>query len=164
MIFKIRILTLVLIVSSFEIVYSQNSFVQTISDVDSIPVLGFYSRIEKPDSIIYIKYDGERINVNCDIEFLGGWESLDAFCDSVYYNRKNYNHHELNAYVIYSILFDSNLHIQDIRIHKGIKDYYGDYDYNEMIKRILKQTERRWTLIKNKSKRWHLYIGSHRFM
>jgi hypothetical protein len=138
--------------------------VKTISDVDSIPVLSFYSRNGQSDSIVYIRFNDKKINVNCDIEFIGGWKSMDAFCDSLYYNRKSYNNQELNAYFLYSILFDNKLHIRDIHIYKGISGYRGEYDYNEMVKQILKRTAGKWQLKTKPSKTWHLYIGSHKFM
>jgi len=163
MICKIKIIIFVFLVFFIESVHCQNTLVKTIFDVDSIPALNTYPRSGQPDSIVYIKYDGKRIRVNFDIKFVGGWESLNAFCDSLYYNRKDYNNQEIDAYYIYSVLFDEKLHIQEIRIYKGVQNLKGTYNYNGLVKKILNQTAGKWKLNDTKTKNWFLYFGSHRF-
>jgi len=163
MVSKIIKLYLFISVLFFSSIYCQNTKVATITDVDSIPVQNFHSQTEMQDSIVYITSDCKRINVNYDVEFNGGLDSLHIFCDSLYYNRKDYNQQELNEYVIYYILFDTNLHIQDVRISSHLLGYCGKYNYNELFKQILFKTEGKWKVKKNPSKTWHLYIGSHRY-
>lgn len=91
MVSKIIKLYLFISVLFFSSIYCQKTKVATITDVDSIPVQNFHSQTEMQDSIVYITSDCKRINVNYDVEFNGGLDSLHIFCDSMYYNRKDYN-------------------------------------------------------------------------
>jgi len=163
MTFNVKKFNLLFFLFLFNGVYSQNTKVAIVTDADSIPILNFYSRTGLSDSIVYIMPNGKKINVNCDIEFKGGLNSLDAFCDSLYYNQKDYNHQELNEMVRFCVILDNNFHIQDIRIYSRLLGYCGKYDYNKFFKRILYKTEGRWNVKTISSKTWHLYIGRHWF-
>jgi hypothetical protein len=163
MIYKIKYFSLVVFLLLLNSAFCQNIKVETIKDSDGIPFINFHSRTGVADSIVYIMPDGKKINVNLNVEYIGGWKSLDTFCDSLYYNRKNYNDQELNEIIKFSIVLDDNLHIQDIRILNHLLGYSGKYNYNELFKRILIHTEGKWKLKTLPSKTWHLYIGSHRF-
>jgi len=163
MTFNVKIFNSIFFLFLFNSVYSQNSKVAIVRDADSIPILNFYSRVGSPDSIVYIMPNGKKINVNCDIEFKGGLNTLDAFCDSLYYNQKDYNYQELNEMVRFSIILDNNFHIQDIRIYSRLLGYNGKFDYNKLFKKILYKTEGRWKVKTISSKTWHLYIGRHWF-
>lgn len=162
MTFKSKMLNSMLFILLSNSISCQNTKLKIMNAFDSVPVITYHTRTN-PDSIIYIRQAGEKINVNLNVEFKGGIDSLNTFCDSLYYNRADYNYREINEYVVFYILFDNNLRIQDIRIHSRLLENCGKYDYNSLFKRILIQTEGKWKLKTSSSKTWYLYVGSHRF-
>lgn len=78
----------------------------------------------------------------------------------MYYNREDYNYDELNALAMFTILFDENLKIKDVRILKRIAYNNNKYDYDSLVKRILWSTEGRWEKEgENSQCKWYLYLG-----
>lgn len=160
MIFKLKMFCVLICVFCIYYTQGQNNLKRIHwFDTDSIPLCDIYKKCGNPDSITYIKLNGEKINVNTKIKYIGGIESLLAFCDSAYYNRPDYNYQELNATAYYSILFDENLHIQEIRIYKRLGYDCSYYDYDKMIKGILLKTEGKWIKTNISSTEWQFYFG-----
>lgn len=129
-------------------------------DVHNFPVLRFDSI---KDSLVVNYYIITEERVSSDIQFKGGYEALAAYCDSLYYNREDYNHEELNALAMVTILFDKHLRIKDIRIIKRIAYDNLNYNYDELIKRILYSTNGMWIKKNNiKKNKWYFYLGHFR--
>ena len=74
------------------------------------------------------------------------------------YHRKDYHYDELNARALFTILFDQDLRIKEIKILKRLAYNNLTYNYDGLIKRILLSTEGRWIKNDNKSK-WYFYFG-----
>lgn len=101
-------------------------------DVDSLPVLRFDS-IRHGLTTYFYTHTKQKVCSN--IAFEGGAKALTAYCDSLYFNRKDYNYDELNARAIITILFDRSLKIIDVRIIKRIAYNNSKYNYDALIKK-----------------------------
>jgi len=160
MIFKWKMLGALMCVLSCCFTHGQNS-TKSLHwlDADSISLCDFYKKCGHADSIIYIRLNGERINVGTKIKYLGGLNSLNTFCDSAYYNRPDYNYQELNATADYCILFDKDLHIKEIRIYKRFGYDNKNYNYDGLVKNILLKTEGKWIKAGAPLTEWQFYFG-----
>jgi len=158
MIFKYSILVVIALLQSFSL-YSQKKTYKLKSeifcDVDSFPVFRF-DTLDNKEVIKYYLIKEELVSVN--IQFAGGYDALTNFCDSLYYNRKDYNYDELNARALFTILFDQDLRIKEIKILKRMAYNNLKYNYDGLIKKILLSTEGQWIKNDNKSK-WYFYFG-----
>lgn len=125
-------------------------------DVDSFPTLQIDSCNDKEIVSYYITV---KENVSKDIQFKGGYKSLSAFCDSLYYNREDYNYDELNARALYVILFDQFLKIKEVRILKRLAYNNLKYNYDDLIKKILFSTEGHWVKTNDNKSNWYFYLG-----
>lgn len=165
--FKQQIL-IVLLFTSHTCVNSQqvNDCKNIIYDIDSIPVLiCMKSNTNKynSDSLFYLLPNGESIRVDKNIEFWNGESQLVAYFDFMYYQRFNYNHHEMNDIIRYCIIFDNYQTIRDIRFLKrfnGTNDKIKNY---LMVYKILSSTEGQWVKQRNTYNSWFVYFGSHKF-
>ena len=127
-------------------------------DVEGLPVV----RFDETKDTMYVKYSisSSWQDVCNTFHYKGGYGSLTAYCDSMYYNREDYNYDELNALAMFTILFDENLKIKDVRILKRIAYNNNKYDYDSLVKRILWSTEGRWEKEgENSQCKWYLYLG-----
>jgi hypothetical protein len=133
-------------------------------DIDSIPVyVNFSTNKLATDSLNYIKVNGDLVKIECDIHYWGGDDQLNVFFDRIYYNRSNYNNQEMNDLTEYCIIFDENLHIQDIRIVKRFHDSNDKIRNYIMVYNILLKTEGHWALNDKSTHSWHMYRGYHKF-
>jgi hypothetical protein len=143
--------------------YSQNNIncmgKQKITyDVDTMPVFSIYSHDNK---VNFDYYFVSKDSVSIDIQYDGGYKSLSAYCDSLYFCREDYDYTELNARAYYTILFDHDLNLKEIKIIKRLGYDNLEYNYDELIKRILFSTEGRWMKRNNKdNSKWYFYYGS----
>lgn len=146
--------------------YSQNSCNTKflVRDIDNKPIyVNLAPDEEATDSLYYLRFNGERIKLNCDIHYWGGDNELKEFIDRVYYNRYDYNYQELDDKVNFCIIFDEYLHIQDIRITKRFHDVNDVVANYIMIYSILSKTENNWEVKDRAVKSWHIYMGNHFF-
>ena len=159
-----KIIGVTLFLFNINSVFSQKIDKNITYDIDSIPIyINFDSYKFTTDSIYYIKANRNLVKLICDIDFLGGIVKLNAFCDSLYYNRTDYNYQEMNQTIRYCIIFDENLHIKDIRILSRFHDMYDKIRYYIMFHNMLLRTEGLWQLKDNKTYTWHLYNGRYTF-
>ncbi len=158
MIIKIKIFVLIMMLFYVN-GQGQNISKDSLFDVDGVILLELHSRKGQSDSIVYFNNKKETINVSSDVDYIGGWKLLNIYFDSLYFNRKDYNYIELNAFVRYCILFDSKLRIKEIRIIKRIGYDCTSYNYDELIKNILKKTEGKWRKTKKQSNKWYLFLS-----
>lgn len=127
-------------------------------DVEGLPVV----RFDETQDTMYVKYfiSSSWQDVCNTFHYKGGYVALTAYCDSMYYNREDYNYDELNALAMFTVLFDENLKIKDVRILKRIAYTNNKYDYDALVKRILWSTEGRWEKENiNDPCKWYLYLG-----
>ena len=159
MISKYLLLIVTLLLSSISI-YCQNNIEATKGkvyyDVDSLPIF----RLDSIDNELIVNYYIlVKEKVSRDIQFIGGYESLSIFCDSLYFNRKDYNHEELNARALYTILFDQNFNIKEVRIIKRFAYNNLKYNYDDLVKKILFSTEGKWIKTNEDNSKWYFYLG-----
>ncbi|GAB6870438.1 hypothetical protein [Bacteroides rodentium] len=96
--------------------------------------------------------------VSTDISYIGGYESLKNYQDSLYW--KYYKGDEQNASCLYTILFDKKLKIREIRIVKRAGYNNSKYNYDKLIKKILLSTEGNWQKTNNtSSEEWYFTFG-----
>jgi hypothetical protein len=166
MIVSRKILFIILPLFSFQITFSQKIYEKKdiVYDIDSIPVyVNFSTNKLATDSLYYIKVNGDLVKIECDIHYWGGDDQLNFFFDSIYYNRSNYNNQEMSDITKYCIIFDENLHIQDIRIVKRFHDSNDMIRNYIMVYNILLKTQGHWALNDKSTQSWHMYRGYHKF-
>ncbi|MCP9610825.1 hypothetical protein [Coprobacter tertius] len=127
-------------------------------DVDSLPVL----KADFTQDTMYLKYfiSSSWQDVYNTFHYKGGYEALLAYCDSLYFKRESDIDEEPNGMALYTILFDENLKIKDVRILKRLTYNNSKYDYDTLVKRILWSTEGKWEKEdSNDHCKWYLYMG-----
>ena len=67
-------------------------------------------------SKVYYYFGKKREKVSLDVQFIGGYQALTNYFDSLYFNREDYNWDELNALFYYTILCDKDLKIKEVKI------------------------------------------------
>ena len=93
---------------------------------------------------MYYSLGKKREKVSLDVQFIGGYQVLTNYFDSLYFNREDYNWDELNALFYYTILCDKDLKIKEVKIIQREAYDNSKYDYDGLIKRILFSTEGKW--------------------
>ncbi len=97
------------------------------------------------------------------MRFVGGYDAFANYFDSLYFARAEYfNWDELNARAYYTILFDKNLKIKEVKIIKRLAYDNLKYNYDSLIKSILFITEGKWERdVSNKHKeKWSMTFGT----
>ncbi len=155
MIFKLKIIILFVLVLGCNGAHSQNVSLNKVFDMNNRLILSWKG--SDFDSCVFITTKGDKIPVDIEVRYKGGYDSLRAFCDSVYCRIMGNDFQELNEKIQYFILFDDNLHIREIRICKV--PLYINRKYIDIIKRVLLKTEGNWILRKAKSIKGHVYGG-----
>ncbi|MCP9610824.1 hypothetical protein [Coprobacter tertius] len=161
MIFKCLLIGIILLFPVFRS-HSQNKTDSIENSIMYDVVEGFpVIKSEEIQDTVYFKYfippSWQDVCINL---FKGGYEAFTAYCDSIYYNRDDYNYDELNASAIFVILFDENLEIKDVRILKRIAYNNNKYDYDALVKRILWSTEGKWVKKdENDHCKWYFHLG-----
>ena len=157
MIFKYLLSTTILLFACIYVcLYSQNTNSKVQFDVDSLPVFLIDTINEK---YVYFTKNGGEINVSMNFQYIGGYQSLSKYCDSIYFNRPDYDHLEYNASALYTILFDNNLKIKEIRILKRIGYDNVKYGFDDLITQILLSTDGKWRKKNNCNNQQYLYVG-----
>lgn len=146
------------------VLYGQNKVLQSktyynvedgtvVCRVDTIP------QVSRPT--VYYYWGKKCEKVSLDVQFVGGYQALTCYFDSLYFNREDYNGDELNALFYYTILFDTDLKIKEVKIIQREAYDNSKYNYDSLIKRILFSTEGKWeknTKNRNTDK-WYLKFG-----
>jgi len=105
-------------------------------------------------------YWGKKIiRVSTDIEYIGGASALLRYQDSIYWSKQCFNDNEVNGSCLYTILFDKNLRIKDIRIIKRSAYDNSKYNYDKVIKDIVLSTEGNWKRINDTKSKWYFQLG-----
>ena len=122
-------------------------------DIDNFPVLEFDS-VDSKQIVYYYISTKEKVS---GLQYRGGYDAFLAYCDSLYYNREDYNYEELNAKAYFSILFDQEFKIKEVKILKKLAYDNLKYSYDDLVKRILFSTEGRW-IKQNDEKDYEFYF------
>ena len=114
---------------------------------------------------MYYYFGKKREKVSLDVQFIGGYQALTNYFDSLYFNREDYNWDELNALFYYTILCDKDLKIKEVKIIQREAYDNSKYDYDGLIKRILFSTEGKWmkSTKNNRKDKYFLKFGALKF-
>ena len=82
-------------------------------------------------SKVYYYFGKKREKVSLDVQFIGGYQALTNYFDSLYFNREDYNWDELNALFYYTILCDKDLKIKDLL---ELTDYQSMFEESGYLK------------------------------
>ncbi len=163
MIFRRLIITLSCFVSIATYGQNRNSIGSEIyyNVEDSMPVLRIDPDPQSDEPNLYYYFGKKAKKVAWDIRFVGGYQALTSYFDSLYFHREDYNWDELNALFYYTILFDKKLKIKEVKIIKRLAYDNSKYDYDSLIKRILFSTEGQWEKGAkiNHHEKWYLHFG-----
>jgi hypothetical protein len=165
MIFNIRMLIVAIMVSGNYSSESQN----VIYDIVGKPIYSYTGDgLEFNNAQYYFRE--KCVEVHFDVQYIWGVDSLKNYIINSYYEHPNYNHHEINTTLFFSVFFDEVLNIKDIRfIDAGLsnqqKEFLRDHLHFKVVEEILKKTENDWQL-KSQSSNKHnqLFIGSVKLM
>ena len=80
---------------------------------------------------MYYYFGKKREKVSLDVQFIGGYQALTNYFDSLYFNREDYNWDELNALFYYTILCDKDLKIKDLL---ELTDYQSMFEESGYLK------------------------------
>ena len=80
---------------------------------------------------MYYSLGKKREKVSLDVQFIGGYQVLTNYFDSLYFNREDYNWDELNALFYYTILCDKDLKIKDLL---ELTDYQSMFEESGYLK------------------------------
>jgi hypothetical protein len=117
-------------------------------DADSIYVGTFYETNGILDSTVYMDLEGNKLNVLFKLpQYRDGYGSLKLFLSDQFNKRVNYE--EVNGAAIVYVFLDKHK-IKEIRIGKRL-GYNSKYD--QVIKEIIKKTEKKWIVPKRDYKK-----------
>ncbi|MDL2283003.1 hypothetical protein LJB94_00625 [Odoribacter sp. OttesenSCG-928-G04] len=158
MITKLKYILIFLFCFSIYIVSGQNRKNEIIYDVYGNPLCRYFQEIGGKDSTTYIKLDGKEISTSNQIGYEGGNNSLLKLMDSIYFSTY-FDGDEINSFIMYYVLFDTDLNIDEIRIYKrlGVDDQYDDFIINS-----LKSTQGKWQKKHESSEKWYLFFGRYK--
>lgn len=125
----------------------------------NLPVFEWTLDTAKSSEYYTSYYFGKQLReVSTDISYVGGYEALKNYQDSLYW--KYYNGNEQNATCLYTILFDKDLKIKDVKIvNRGGYDN-SQYNYDKLITKIILSTEGNWKKNnKASSDEWYFVLG-----
>lgn len=155
MIFKLKVIILFVLVLGSNGAHSQNVSSNKVFDMNNHLILSWKG--SDFDSCVFVTNRGNKIPVDLEVRYKGGYDSLRVFCDSVYCRIMGNDFQELNEKIQYFILFDNNLNIKEIRICK-VPSYING-KYIDVIKKVLLKTKGNWILREAKSVKGHVYGG-----
>ena len=130
--------------------------VETLRPVFKI-VTDSISEIKKYTSYFFI-YKGKVRKVIPNISFEGGLEAWKEYKIKCYWEK--YTGTEMNASCLYVMLFDNNLKIKDIRIISRSGYNNSIFNFDRLVKEILKSSEGKWNVVqKAKKDEWYFVLG-----
>lgn len=133
---------------------SQTVVTHYVEDVDGRPINRL---LDDKKTVEYVTLEGQKViaYIAHGVEFNAGKDSLDNYVKRFYYNQEGYDNVELNQRIIFSILFDKNLNIIEVRQlppHFLRKEEF----YKKLFANILKNTTSMWhKTIEHKE--WYVY-------
>lgn len=139
---------------------TQSKIYYNVEDGTAVCKIDTSSQTSEIEMFYYFGRKSER--VSSDVKFIGGYQALTNYFDSIYFNRKDYNEDELNALFYYTILFDESLKIKEVKIIRREAYDNSKYNYDSLIKKILFSTEGKWEKSTKKSRenKWFLKFGT----
>lgn len=150
---------MVVLLLQSSLLYSQNigeiKKDTTIFDVSKFPVFKLDS-MKNGAKVTYFTFD--KVDASTKVQFVGGYESLSQFCDSLYFEKIDVNLIGLNAKALYTILLDKELKIKDVRIIKRIGYDNKNFNFDDIVIDVLKDTEFNWMKLNNDSD-YFFYTG-----
>ncbi len=126
-------------------------------DIDGNPLCIVYE--EKFDSLVYVRLDGRKLDVEREIQFHRGQPLLSAKIDSLFrdaYGETN----ELTGLLVFCILFDEQLNMDEVRIEKRIG--IPDDQYDDFIRTALQSTQGKWEKRERATSKRLIYQGVYR--
>lgn len=134
---------------------SQNIEDGYLKDVDEKPLNKF---LDDKTSVEYMTLDGRKViaHIAHGVEFNFGKDSLNSYVEKHYYNQEDYDYIELNQRIIFSILFDKDLNIVEVRQlpHKFL---HKEDCYKKLFVDVLKSTKGMWRKTVE-GKEWYVYL------
>ena len=133
---------------------SQAVVTHYVEDVDGRPINRL---LDDEKTVEYVTLEGRKViaYVAHGVEFNAGKDSLDNYVKRFYYNQEGYDNVELNQRIIFSILFDKNLNIIEVR---QLPPHFlrKEECYKKLFANILKKTTGMWhkTI---EHKKWYVY-------
>lgn len=116
-------------------------------EVENIrPVYDFVtdsSRVGKKNYIVY-HFDNTSQKVSTGVVYKGGFDKFQQYQDSLYW--RFYNGMEMNVTCWYTLLFDKQLNIKEVKIVRRNGYNNSRYNFDQLIKRILLSTEGNWRI------------------
>lgn len=133
---------------------SQEVVTHYVEDVDGCPIDRL---LDDRKTVEYITLDGQKViaYIAHGVEFNAGKDSLDNYVKKNYYNQEGYDYIELNQRIVFSILFDKNLNIIEVR---QLPPHFlrKEECYKKLFTNILKSTIGMWhKTIEHKE--WYVY-------
>lgn len=133
---------------------SQEVVTHYVEDVDGRPIDRL---LDDGKTVEYITLDGQKViaHIAHGVEFNAGKDSLDNYVKKFYYNQEGYDYIELNQRIVFSILFDDNLNIIEVR-QLPPRFLRKEECYKKLFINILKSTAGMWhKTIEHKE--WYIY-------
>lgn len=128
----------------------------TLRDVNRMP-WGIFAN-NSVQSWEYLTLEGEKIAMNNkskQIVFRNGKDSLDRYVKRYFYAQKGENYAELNQRIVFTILFDDDLNIIEVR-QLFPPFIHGEKEYATIFSEILKETIGMWG--KKNENDYYLYV------
>lgn len=134
-------------------------YINEMIDIENKPYI-FYNA-EDTSKCIYITLNGQKLNVYVGgVEFIGN-NNINLYLDSAYYNNPLYNGNEYNIIEHFSVLFDKDLNIVEIRIsHRQFANNRRFY-YDNVLMEAIKKTKSQWRKTVD-GKKWYVCFFSYR--
>lgn len=108
------------------------------------------------DELIYYLETGEKIIATDNgVEFCEGRDSLSNYLSIKYVNHPNYNWIDYNMRIFFTILFDKDLTIKEVRVSNRYDKH--KYPFEDIFIQELKNTEGKWCKLKP-GKEWYYYF------
>ena len=122
------------------------------------PVFEFITDSINKEIHYYYYYKGKKREVTSNISYNNGNESFEEYKKRVYWEK--FSGDEMNASCLYVILFDKKMKIKDIRIFSRSGYNNLKFNFDKLVKEVLKSSEGKWEIIKGKSKSdWYFTMG-----
>lgn len=106
----------------------------------------------------FYRYKGREREVISNIFYEGGQSVFEEYKRMRFWEK--YTGTEMNASCLYVMLFDNNLKIKDIRIISRSGYNNSKFNFDKLIKEILKSSEGRWKVEQEaKKNEWYFVLG-----
>ncbi|MDL2283441.1 hypothetical protein LJB94_02895 [Odoribacter sp. OttesenSCG-928-G04] len=127
-------------------------------DVDSLPV---YKLCSGRNSVTYMRTDSSEVEADHCVRYAGGDMALLATMDSLAISAGIKMSEKWFRFINYSILFDDELNISEVRILDRFD--IEDARYDDFVVNSLKSLQGKWIKHQYSSRQWHLFRGEFSF-